>query len=294
MSLGCCAVLLPQVLCAANTGRQFLLHELLLCLHKELAGSITPATAATASHGQAAEATTGAADVAVTAAADAQRNAKLVAFLLLVQHLSGLYKTEQQRFRQGLSATLRSSAAAAEDDAGTAASASAPKSKARKQASSSSSSSQQLQPVDGSSSHAQTAAAQDAAAAGPGDLQSNPGGAAFDYMLGEEERQWLEDSTAQFTTGLLEETAPACYLPLLLQLLAGAEVPTHVKVGCRDHPAAVAVLEIYGNPECPSLVTDVFGKASALNGHAGQNVRRFHSARVRVARPNRLGSKAIT
>ncbi|KAF6254508.1 hypothetical protein COO60DRAFT_1642297 [Scenedesmus sp. NREL 46B-D3] len=115
-----------QVLCVANTGRQFLLHELLLSWHTELASSppsTAPITAA------------GAAAAAAAAAAD-------------------------------------------QDDA----------------------------------------------------AKSEPGAAAFDYMLGEEERQWVEESTAKFTSGLLAETAPACYLPVLLQLLAGPEVPTHVQV----------------------------------------------------------------
>jgi hypothetical protein len=235
------------VLCAANTGRQFLLHELLLCWHKELASSSTPTTAPPAAPGQGEDAKTAAAAAAAASAsaavAGAKRHAKLVAFLLLVQHLSGFYKTEQQRFRQGLAATLRASAADDDDatcsyaDAAAAegSTAALPKSKARKRASDGRSRSQQLQLNDSNPQHDQQsnqlAAVDQGTATDMIGSKPNPGSAAFDYMLGEEERQRLEEPTAKFTSGLLEETAPACYLPLLLQLLAGAEVPTHIKVG---------------------------------------------------------------
>jgi hypothetical protein len=50
----------------------------------------------------------------------------------------------------------------------------------------------------------------------------------FDYMLDEEEAACVEASAAQFTSDLLAETAPACYLPLLLRLVGAA--PAHVRV----------------------------------------------------------------
>jgi hypothetical protein len=252
----CIAVFL-QVLCVANTGRQFLLHELLLCWHKELASSSPPAAATTTA--AAAAATTPADDLgagtdaattaAVTAAAaatasDSKRHAKLIAFLLLMQHLAGFYKTEQLRFKQGLAATLQASAVAAAGAdtgadiataaGGAAAAATAAGSRAaRKRACGGQQRSQQRDddatlPYD---QQAAAAAAELEVAADAADPQSNLGGVTFDYMLGEEERQWVEESTAKFTSGLLEETAPACYLPMLRQLLSGAEVPAHVKVG---------------------------------------------------------------
>jgi hypothetical protein len=242
-------LLLLQVLCIANSGRQFLLHELLLCWHKELASS-TPAAAATtisaplaaaaAAHEQAGFGADTASS-AGAAATDAKHHAKLVAFLLLMQHLAGFYKTEQQRFKQGLAATLRASAAAAggaaaagDDFAGSADAATAPAAAsraARKPGSDGQQYPQQLQTdVSTSPDVQQAAAGAQEGAGGAGDPRSNLGGGMFDYMLGEEERQWVEESTAKFTSGLLEETAPACYLPVLLQLLASADVPEHVKV----------------------------------------------------------------
>lgn len=52
----------------------------------------------------------------------------------------------------------------------------------------------------------------------------------FDYMLGEEEAACVEASTSRFTANLMAETAPACYLPLLLQLINEQAAPKHVRV----------------------------------------------------------------
>lgn len=82
------------------------------------------------------------------------------------------------------------------------------------------------------------AAADGSAAAGQQQQQEQQ---VFDYMLGEEEAACVEASTARFTANLLSETAPACYLPLLLQLVGAAAAPCHVRVSS----AAAAVLHVF-------------------------------------------------
>lgn len=56
----------------------------------------------------------------------------------------------------------------------------------------------------------------------------------FDYMLGEEEAAAMEAATARLTDTLLAETAPACYTPLLLQLMQAVAAPVHIRVGGGD------------------------------------------------------------
>jgi hypothetical protein len=172
-------VLLMQVLCAANRSQQLLLFELLCSYHTQLAG------AAPAGHAGCKDADPAAAAAAPVAATDA----RLVAFLLLVKHLSGFYFGEQALFKQKVIAAMK-----------------------------------------------QTTDADPTAGAGGGggngihatpNQQQQQG---FAYMLGEEEAACVEASTARFTANLLAETAPACYLPLLLHLVGAQEAPSHVRV----------------------------------------------------------------
>jgi hypothetical protein len=190
-----------QVLCTANRNQQLALHELLCSWHKQLAAS-TAATAAAA-----AGATGCAADgsrvqetaaAAAGAGAAAGSNARLAAFLLLVKHLSGFYALEQTLFRQRVITAMKANTATAAGGAG-----------------------QITKPstVEGAASQ-HTGHSQ----------QQQQQQQHFDYMLGEEEAACVDASTAHFTANLLAETAPACYLPLLLQLVGVHAAPTHVRV----------------------------------------------------------------
>jgi hypothetical protein len=181
-----------QVLCKANRHQQLLLHELLATWHKQLAqGPYASAAAAVAGAARSSECK----DTASAAAAAAAANARLVAFLLLVKHLSGFYALEQASFKQRVVTAMQAASRGLSADGGS------------------------------------TAAALTAAAATIADTdkqqQQQQG---FDYMCGEEEAACVEASTARFTAGLLAETAPACYLPLLLQLVGAQGASTHVKV----------------------------------------------------------------
>lgn len=232
-------------MCSCNQGRQLLLHELLLAWHKGLARTAnnSPDRAAAAAPAHATEDRP--ADVAI-GAAQQQQHGKMVAFLLLVQHLAGFYQLEQQRFKQRLAATLRASSAAADEDAagshsrlgrpgssavaaaGGPSTAASRKRAANGKACSDQEHDQRQKQQQQDDAHASKAGETSAAAAAA--VHSSSGGV-FDYMLDEEERQCVEASTAEFTASLLADTAPACYLPLLSQLLTDAMAPTHIKVG---------------------------------------------------------------
>lgn len=234
-----------QVLCAANSSNRMALHELLLTWHKDLltwrdvhadvahaeaASSSSDAESDTVAHPDLVEATAAAA--AATAAAKMQ--GKVAAFLLLLQHLAGFYQLEQQRFKQRLLTTLQepAGAAAADADAGSS------------QPAASEHPLQQLQRRDRNASsgsisrkcHNTATADGDSVGAVPTSQAQQHSGigaeATFDYMMAEESQERVESSTEEFMVGLMAETAPACYLPLLLQLLQSAESPEHVKV-CR-------------------------------------------------------------
>jgi hypothetical protein len=204
-----------QVLCGASHHQQLLLHDLLCTWHKQLATQqqppAAPAAAAAAVHvdsvtkGQqclalkgdttaAAAESTAQQDVqeAAAAAAVAALNGRLIAFLLLVKHLSGLYAPEQERFRQRVAHAMKAASTAAAEAA---------------------------PDVGGEVSQQQSAGK-------PQQQQQQR----FDYMLDEEEAACVEASAAQFTADLLAETAPACYLPLLLQLVGAEAAPAHVRV----------------------------------------------------------------
>jgi hypothetical protein len=117
------------------------------------------------------------------------------AFLLLLQHLTMFYSLEADRFQQQLqNAVHRSSATPTGDSV-----------------------------FCGSKMLRNTNDQQQEAHAGPKRQQN-------DYMQAEEVQQCITAATCQYVDRLLHDTAPACYVPLLLQLVREQEIPVYLQV----------------------------------------------------------------
>ena len=53
-------------------------------------------------------------------------------------------------------------------------------------------------------------------------------------MAAEEMARSCEVAAQEFLSSLMQDSAPASYMPLLVQLLQGLGTPTYVKVSCTD------------------------------------------------------------
>eukprot|EP00775_Hariotina_reticulata_P012514 gene12514-12648_t len=184
-------VSLVSVMVLANSSQQMLLHDLLLTWHQKQQPDQRCGLAA-ADCPEDLKAT--AENIACLQHDTTDGSPAAAAFLLLLQHLAMFYSLETGRFQQQLQITVKHSSASPTGDS------IAPSSKLLTD----DNNRQQMAPVD--QQH----------------LRNN-------YMLAEEEQQFIAAATSQYIGRLLEDTAPACYVRLLLQLVQEQKAPVHIQ-----------------------------------------------------------------
>lgn len=155
----------------------------------------------------------------------------LEAFLLLIKHLSAFYELERACFRQQLLSTLGGATAAAPTRAADMDAAAAAHGASEAAHGANATRQQKGQTLGSRSSTGRMGQASSGNAnEGPQQPQQQHLQPSFDYMLGEEEAVCVDVATKHFVANLLDDTAPACYTPVLVQLMQTSSAPGHVRV----------------------------------------------------------------